>query len=239
MSAADACDVGTLADIGSLAFSSKTMPSCTLWTPIATLTRHSIYSQESMMSRMLIVIITLLSSTAHADGPREVVERYGSAITSQNWERALEQVRPQDVANLRPVIMKSLSQPYSEARQLCFGTASTEDIAKMSDVALGACMFKAALSPRAGVSVESRTMTILGSVTEDTNTVHFVVKSQMKVTVMTTVSTVRMEVVTAVREGGVWRVKLPETTTVRSQAETRSAPPIPPPPPPPPPPPNP
>ena len=186
------------------------------------------------MSRMLIVIITLLSSTAHADGPREVVERYDSAITSQNWERALEQVRPMDVANLRAEVMKSLSRPYSEVGQLCFGTASTEDIAKMSDVAVAACLFKATLSRR-GISVENHTMTILGSVTEDTNTVHFVVKSQMRVTVMTAVSTVKVEVVTAVREGGVWHVKLPETATVRPQAETRSPPPVAPPPPPPPP----
>jgi hypothetical protein len=182
------------------------------------------------MRRMLAALIALLSSAAHADEPTEVVERYNSAITSQNWERAMEQVRTADVANLRAVVMKSMSGPHSPNLQVCFGDASLEDIAKMSDAAVSSCMFKSAFSPSAGMSIQSHTMIILGSVTEDPDTRHYVVKNQMTVAGR---STWRMDVITAVHEGGVWRVKLPQTTAAPSKPASGFSPPLPPPPPPP------
>src|SRR5215469_16369701 len=150
------------------------------------------------MARMLMALIALAWSAAQADESREVVERYDSAIMSQKWELALEQVRPADVASLRAFVLQELSRPYSTERQVCFGNASPEDIAGMSDVTVGSCLFKAAMSG-VGVSLKEHTITVVGSVTEDPNTVHFVVRSVIGLAAQTTS---RMDVVTVVHEGG-------------------------------------
>ena len=84
----------------------------------------------------------------------------------------------------------------------------------MSDVTVGSCLFKAAMSG-VGVSLKEHTITVVGSVTEDPNTVHFVVRSVIGLAAQTTS---RMDVVTVVHEGGAWRVKLPQNLTARGGA---------------------
>ncbi len=173
------------------------------------------------MARILVALIALTCGAAYADEAREVVERYDSAIVAQQWELAMQQVRPADVANLRALVLQQLSHPYSTDRQVCFGDASLEDIGKMSDATVGSCIFKAVLA-RAGHSVK-HTLTVIGPVTENPDTVHFVVRGIITLAGQTTS---RLDVVTVVREAGSWRVKLPQNLTAPAgSVTTASAPP--------------
>jgi hypothetical protein len=146
-----------------------------------------------------VLLIGFSGSALAGQGPEDVVKQYNAAYSAHNWEAALAQVRPADVAKLRDAVVND--KRLEPLRGRCFPDASGEDIAKMSDVAVASCLFKA-------LAVSSPTLTTIGSVKESRDTVHFVVR---RATPVGNNTNIRMEVVTVVNEQGKWHVMLPQS----------------------------
>jgi hypothetical protein len=176
-----------------------------------------------MQRALWLALLVLAHSVAPrialgADRAEDIAKQYADAMAAEDWGRALTLVRPADLKILAGTLRDVLVNPiYGKNMRAELGNF-TKDPKLMSDAEIVGQVFTSAYAKsreRGILGAEKLKISLLGSVSEDANIVHFVQKSEV-----TTRDKPLQQVslVSAVRETGRWYIVFPDQ--LRNQAES-------------------
>lgn len=176
-----------------------------------------------MQRALWLALLVLAHSVAPrialgADRAEDIAKQYADAMAAEDWGRALALVRPADLKTVAGTLRDVLVDPvYGKNVRAELGNFPKEP-KLMSDAEIAGQVFTSAYvkyRERGILGAEKLKISLLGSVSEDANTVHFVQKSQL-----TTRDKPLQQVslVSVVRENGRWYIVFPEQ--LRNQAES-------------------
>jgi hypothetical protein len=170
------------------------------------------------MKKLACLFALALAVTADAAEPDVVAQKYSSAISDERMDEAMAVVRPSDLKELAAALRYLLASPqHGPSFRKEFANPSVE-FERLSDVELAAEFFHSVnsrLRQRGSMSSGKAKVTLLGSVTENANTVHFVQRIEAMTPSGEQVSGV--SVLSVVREGERWCATLPENLQAMSR----------------------
>jgi hypothetical protein len=175
--------------------------------------------QRALWLALLVLAHSLAPRIAiAADRAEDIAKQYADAMAAEDWGRALALVRPADLKMVAGTLRDVLVHPiYGKNVRAELGTF-TKEPQVMSDAEIAGQVFTSAYAKyreRGILGADKLKISLLGSVSEDANTVHFVQKSELTARDK---PLQKISLVSVVRDAGRWYIVFPEE--LRNQAES-------------------
>ena len=153
-------------------------------------------------------------ASSYATEATDIVEKYAAAIRIQNFAVAAGFVKPKDLADFKSAFMPIYAAEQKEGVRgfldATFGEKAKPEEATGAEPAVffeRVMRFVVNLSDIQGKHLDVVETRVLGEVAEGLSIVHVVVRNELK---LGTTRSSRVEVISAEKEGGAWKVLLPE-----------------------------
>jgi hypothetical protein len=174
------------------------------------------------MRRALWLALIMLAQTVvpqialGAEPAEEIAKQYAAAMAAEDWARAMALVRPADLKMIAGALRDVLLHPVSGKKvRRDLGEPSKEP-KLMSEAEITGYVFSRAYAKYRELGLlgaEKMQISLLGSATENADTVHFVQKSEYR---DANKPLKEISVISVVRESGSWYVLFPQS--LRNQA---------------------
>ena len=166
----------------------------------------------------LVPMLVLPQVVLGADSAEKAAQEYAAAMGAEDFGRALALVRPADLKDLAGTLREVLSDPvYGANLRREVGSPDMKP-KSLSDAEIMGQIFKSAYVKFREMGVmgpDKLKISLLGSVPENANTVHYVQKAEVKGPER---SFSQITLVSVAREGKEWYVLFPES--LRQQASS-------------------
>jgi len=186
-----------------------------------------------------LVACFALAATASAqttqETPESVAKAYFAAIQAGDWEKCASLMHPEALTSMKRIFGAIIRADKSgEAAKMVFKLKSNAEYDQLSETAVFERLWNFILSasPDAKTALAATTNTVLGQVTERSDLVHVVYRTQIKIAGS---ETTQVDLISFRRQGGAWRAlltsdmeemfaKLAEGLASTSKEEEKSSP---------------
>ncbi len=153
-------------------------------------------------------LATAASGQTTQETPESVAKAYFAAIQAGDWEKCASLMHPDALASMKRIFGAIIRADKSgEAAKMVFKLKSNAEYDQLSETAVFERLWNFILSasPDAKTALAASTNTVLGQVTERSDLVHVVYRTQIKIAGS---ETTQVDLISFRRQGGAWRALL-------------------------------
>jgi hypothetical protein len=153
-------------------------------------------------------LATAASAQTVQETPQSVAKAYFAAIQAGDWEKCASLMHPDALASMKRIFGAIIRADKSgEAAKTVFGLKSSAEYDRLSETAVFERLWNFILSasPDAKAALAASSNTVLGQVTEQSDLVHIVYRSQIKIAGS---EATQVDLISFRRQGGAWRALL-------------------------------
>ncbi len=148
------------------------------------------------------------SAQTAQETPQSVAKAYFAAIQAGDWEKCASLMHPEALASMKRVFGAIIrSDKTGEAAKTVFGLKSNAEYDRLSETEVFERLWNFILSgaPEAKAALAASSNTVLGQVTEQSDLVHVVYRTQIKIAGS---EATQVDLISFRRQGGAWRALL-------------------------------
>jgi hypothetical protein len=153
-------------------------------------------------------LATAASAQTTQETPESVAKAYFAAIQAGDWEKCASLMHPDALASMKRIFGAIIRTDKSgEAAKAVFGLKSSAEYDRLSEAAVFERLWDFILSgsPEVKAALAASTSTVLGQVTERSDLVHVVYRTQIKIAGS---EATQVDLISFRRQGGAWRALL-------------------------------
>jgi hypothetical protein len=153
-------------------------------------------------------LATAASAQTAQETPESVAKAYFAAIQAGDWEKCASLMHPDALASMKRIFGAIIKGDKSgEAAKTVFGLKSSAEYDRLSEAEVFDRLWNFILSasPEVKAALAASTSTVLGQVTERSDLVHVVYRSQIKIAGS---EATQVDLISFRRQGNTWRALL-------------------------------